>query len=835
MITMIRLAWRELVFSRHRLRLAVLVLSLGLMGPVFSSSLQSSVDEYLRLRSQEILAADLALTSTRPLRTEERASLFQDLAPERVAEETEFVTMGKGKDVSTLIEVKGVDANFPIFGEFRFQSEPVLVSARALTQERIAWVFPEVLAQLGLKVGESLEIGSTSFRISSVLDDAPGLSRVGGFAPRVYIGRNFIEETGLTQFGSQIFYRVYLQLPARWEAAKAVERAKEILPDPDIFLRTPDDSIQGMERFFQFFNLYLVSISMIVFALSWVSAFYILEVFIQECLKNAAILLTAGASRLRVSFLYALQIFLLQTFSLSIAVGVVGVVLRLAPLFLKDVLPRGFVLSLGLSDILTMIAVVLASAAAFSAPIFVNLYSVRLNTLLSESSMGAMPPSRRARVFSYGPMLVVFMGLSAWLMESWISMLQLTGGLAVLTIFGWFVGRLMFRVLFVLVRRRPGHLRLVATQLARARFGMTLCFFSLLLVAVVLNLVPHLFSSATQELRPLQVSGDAPSLFLFNIPESEVDSLQSFSREHQAELRYLSPMILARMVSVNGASPDDRFQRFPVRLSYRDRPIPSETLVEGREFQGRYDTSGGRPAEISMEQRFAERNKYHLGDVFEFDVQGVLIKGVVTSLRRVRWTDFNPNFFMMFQPGALDDAPKTYLANVNLRGPGSDLEARKVRFQYDLIKAFPNLSVIDIGRTISRVLEVVSAVMGPVQVSAALAGLMSFLIMVGVVVHNLRLRHAEVDIEKLMGAESHTIRRLIVSEYLILAGYAALFGASSALLVAFVATRQILDIALVIEWRALLGSIVLTVVTTGCIAFISCQRVLNLRGASRKL
>ena len=286
-------------------------------------------------------------------------------------------------------------------------------------------------------------------------------------------------------------------------------------------------------------------------------------------------------------------------------------------------------------------------------------------------------------------------------------------------------------------------------------------------------------------------------------------------------------MVLGRLLNVNGKQTEsDSFQRFPVRLSYRDKRIPSERLVAGHEFTGRFNVERDEMAEISVEAGFAERNHFKIGDVLEFDVQSVPIKARIVNLRHVQWTSFNPNFFIQFQPGVLDDAPKTWVANVHLAGD----EATKVFAQFALTRDFPNISVIDIGRTISRVLEIAHEVIGPVRAAAICAVVMSFMILLGVVAHNLRMRDAEIGVEKLLGADARLIRRLMVGEYAVTALFAWLVGASAAMVLAWVVMRQMFDIPLQLSGLAVIASGAATVIVTVAIAFFSSTRVLNQRG-----
>lgn len=829
----LRLALRELKKAGRKLVAVFFILVVGFLGPLFSSALRSSVDDYIALRSRQLLSADVAVTSLRTLTPDEENTLFEIARPTRVTREREFMTMARGRDVSTLVEIRGVGREFPLAGEFQFQDGTKTTSAAPLFETPIAWAFPEALAQLGVSVGDEVTVGRTKFRIAAVVVDGPGVSRGMGFAPKIYVGLPFVDATGLTQFGSQVNNRIYLDLPHDSRADEVSQRIKDRLADPDIFLRTPTDSMGSLERFFGFYNLYLVSISMIVFALSWVSAFYILQVFLQERLKNAGVLMTFGASRAAAGFVSIAEVVIVMMGGLAVATVLVAVAVRIVPPLLGDLLPLGFVLKLGWQDVGRLFVITLISAFAFAMPVSIRLRVSTLQDLLSESSSGTARMSRRQAVVSYAPLVAVFIVLSVWLMNSWQQALQLTGGVFAALLVGWLLARLAFRTLFASWRHTPGFARLVTLQLMRSRFGVNLCFVTLLLGTLVLNLVPHMLKSAVAEIDPIE-GREIPSLFLFNIPEAVAPRLDGFARERGAEIRFLSPMILARLMKVNGEpTKDEGFQKFPVRLSYREKPIPSETIVDGRAFAGPFDPASGAVPEISMEERFAERNALKIGDRIEFDVQGVPVEGRVTSLRKVKWTDFNPNFFMIFQPGVLDDAPKTYIANVNV--VGGERETVKTKLQYDLVRDFPDMNVIDISRSLERAMDIVRSILGPVRASAWLAVGLTFLILIGVIAHNLRLRTREIEIEKLLGADASLIRRLISAEYFVLASAAALLGSGFALAMTWIVTRGILDLPARLDLGALVLSIGVTIVVTTLIANVSARRVLGLRGASRKL
>ncbi len=838
----LRLALKELRHSWKRMLTVAAILFIGFAGPLIAASLKSSTDVYLRAKAREMLSADVALSSMRPITDEEVETARRTLSPLAFARETEFVTMASGvRDpvgeggeeggfASTLTEIHAVDGNFPIYGRYLVRTaggpaEGEPKETRELLSARRAWVFPEVLVQLGVSVGGRLRIGEAEFEIAGEIVDGPGVLRAGfGFAPRIYIGRPFVAATGLANFGSQVHHRVYFRLPddARIEDAGTVLKAA--LPDPELFLRTPDDSIRGMERFIQFFGRYVSVVTLIVFALSWMSAFYILEIFLTDRLRQAAVLVTLGGTRVLSGGTQVAQLVFVALAALGAGLASVAAGFAVANFCFSASWPEGFALSIHGRDVLRLAGIAILSSAAFATPLLLKLARLQPRVLLDESSMGAdiEPTSRGQRVLFYLPLAILFWLLAIWLMESLTQGTWLVLALLGATLAGWSAGRALFRALFGALRSAPGLPRLAATNLARGRFGTNLCFLALTLVALVLNLVPHLLASAVEELRPRE-GRRLPSLFLFNIPEGAVTDLERFAAEKGAELRYLSPLILARVEKVNGAEPErDWLRKFPVRVSFREKLIPSESILEGEDIVGPFDPAGGGEPGISMEARFAERNGFNLGDVIEFDVQGVPVTGRVKNFRRVRWTDFHPNFFMEFQTGVLEDAPKSFLANVYLDDPGN-----KARFQFELVGGFPDLSVVDIGRAIDRIIVIADAMIGPIQAVAWVAVFMSVLILFAVVGHNLRMRSGELDVMKLLGADASLIRRLIAVEYAAIGVLAAVSGGIFAVVTNHFVAGRIFDIPSRISTGALGLSFVVIVAAASGIALFATSRALS--------
>ncbi len=902
-----RLAFKELrtllrldsrASHRRQLLLAFVILALGFIGPLLATSLQSSTREFLKGKSRESLSADLALSAFRPLTEAEIKTAQEHLGSTIQVNEIEFVSMvssarldagasvasgtsavaeasdatgastesRSGAANSALVEIHALGEGMPIYGAFRLraQSDSVAEStssapastpakmekrfAAELNQSQVAWVYPEVLVQLGVRVGDLLQIGQAQFKIVGEVLDGPGSLRMGfGLAPRIYIGHRFVGETALDQAGSQLTYRSYFRLAEGIDPEIAASSIKAVLSSPDIFLRTPEDSVQGLDRFLKFFARYISILTLLIFVLAWMSAFYILQVFISDQLRNAAVMILLGAKRRVACGVYVVQMGLVSLLALFTALAVVSAILYMAQSFLRGPLVEGLHLALHAQDIVTFAGLALLSSLGFQWPLLLKILSLRPQVLLGENSFAASKSHvgwrtrLRTVAAEYSPILAVFFFLSSWLLSSWIQGLWFFVALVAISTLGWAAGRGLFVALGKLVYVCPGSLRMAVINLGRGRFGTTLCFLTLIFVALILNLVPHLLKSVTTELSPLG-RNNLPDFFLFNIPESEVSGLEQFAQTHQLEVKYLSPLILSRLEKVNGQKPEEeRFSKFPVRVSYRAEVASSETVIEGAEIEGPFDPGQQTHPWVSIESGFAERSGFRIGDILEFDVQGMPVTGQIRNLRRVKWTDFHPNFFVEFQTGVLEDAPKTYLANLHLpvglpvglseglpAGLSGDLSKElplglsqasgrqaKADLQFALVRQFPNISIIDVGQTIQRIVGLVDGMIGPIRSIAWLAVTMGFLILIAIIRHNLSLRRDEMEILKILGADSGRIRGLIVLEYGLMAVLSVFLGAGVAILIALLVADRFFDIQGQIDWVALglSSSIAILIVT----------------------
>jgi putative ABC transport system permease protein len=199
--------------------------------------------------------------------------------------------------------------------------------------------------------------------------------------------------------------------------------------------------------------------------------------------------------------------------------------------------------------------------------------------------------------------------------------------------------------------------------------------------------------------------------------------------------------------------------------------MDSEALVKGRNFRTRYDASSAAVPEVTLERQYADRLGVAIGDHLGFDVQGIPIEAEVVGLRRVRWSSFQPNFFVVFQPGVLDDAPKTFLGGV----PALDT-TKKRAIQSAIVSEFPNVAIIQVDEMIRKILKIFDQMGIAIRLTALLSIVTGIFVVFSIARRQALIRRRGALLLRTVGATSGTVLAIFFWEFGILAALASSFG-----------------------------------------------------------
>lgn len=795
----LRYAWRELKNSPRFCLLFVLNLALGLVGFIALDTLKRNFADRLEASARQMLTADLSLSSRRPFLPDEIAAAEKALPPGTESQTVSTLySMVASPSRSALVELRAIEAGYPFYGYVRLAQGGLFQYGQELPPVEDIWVAPELLIQLDIQVGSRLKIGSREFRVADVIADDSSASLVGtSMAPRIYLAQSGLEAAGLVQFGSTVWRTRLYRLPAGVDVEQAKAAISPQIKDPGIRIKTYRESGQDDGRLLSYLSDYLGLVSLVALALAAIGASYLFRVYLDRKQSAIATLVSLGMTHERASLLYLAQLVLLGLMSALLACGLSSLLLPLAPRLVSQFSPLQLELGPSWPSYLLALALGAGGAVLVCLPLLARIRLLNPASLFSEQA--SLSDSWRQRTWAaYLPSLICFYALAVWQAHSIRVGSLFVGLLAVIILVFVTIAWLLLKLARRMKKGRSLSSRLALTYLSTHRANTISCFVALGLGSTLINLIPQIQHSIESELEN-PVGMRLPSLFMFDIQEDQIDGLREQVTAAGLSATSLSPMIMGRLSAVNGEpyrreERDDTFTREGeqeqrsrnrgVNLSYRAALSEGESLASGKFFTEPFTAGKDQLPELSLEENYAKRMGLDLGDKLTFDIQGLPIEGRVSSLRRVKWNTFQPNFFILIQPGAIDDAPKTFL--MSLPSLDADFQAR---LQKQIVDNFPNISIIDVSKLVAKIKALVDQMSLVLIVMGWLTVLTGHVVVFSIAHQQAESRRWDHNLMKVLGAEFGLILRATLKEFAWLGAAAAILGSVLGIVASFVIAK----------------------------------------------
>ena len=681
-----RHAFREIRNNRRFCLFYFLNLSIGLLGFITIDSFKRSVKEQVSLESQKLLGADLAIRARREISAAE-LNQTRSLLPSgsRSIEAVDFFSMIAGPTGrSRLVKVVAMEKGFPFYGSFDLNLRGKVADFENLLihKKPLAWIYPELRNQLGLDLGDQIKLGEFKFRISDIVKEDSGLQfQPAEFAPKVFISRNFLDQTNLLQQGNTAFRNHLFQLPNGTDADSLGDKIGKALNAPDIRVYSHQRAGHRAGRLLRYLSDFplprvlgcpLPRLALAAAIFSWLS-------FTED--KRFDYSNQSRSSPRFALFTYVLQISILGALAVFPPVFIGFLALPLAGGLLGGVLPFQIEAGITIESIILAFVVALLAGVLLALPSLAKTRSLKPAELFRESLHPAKSSSFKSLLWLtpslIGFWLLCFSQAESWKLGNLFFLIFTVSGIAV-----FLMGSCLLYLIGRLFRKSPLPLRLASRSLARNRNSSITSLLALGLGVLLLNLIPQFQYSLESEINLKDSSSKLPQLFLFDIQEEHVDSLSETLNLQGRPLRNLTPWVRGKLLAVKDIAfesmqrmdrefdnPDEQrrnaFRNRSFNLSYRGTLLESEEIIRGRMVRSSYDSNNSQPAEISVEQKYAESLDIDLGDQITIEVSGVKIDAKVVNIRRVRWTSFQPNFFVQMQPGVLERAPKTFIGTID--------------------------------------------------------------------------------------------------------------------------------------------------------------------------
>lgn len=840
-MSLLKYALKELLNNKRFCLLFILNLALGLTGFIALDGFKNSLDLTIKSRSKVTLGGDLAVSARRPI-TETELQSVQSQLPTDHSEATvvELYSMvANDKQDSRLVQIKAIDSNFPFYGEIKLRRQGSIQSQKpeAFLNEDKAWIYPELLRQLDLKQGSILKVGQSQFVVDDVVEDDAAAGISASMAPRIYISKSRLAQTQLIKKGSVAWSSVIYKLPSLSLDQLNTLRDKIFnkLDSPSLKVMTHENASQQMTALVERLNDFLGLSSLVALFLAAVGTFFLFRSFVSERLKQVATLLSLGASPFMTFNYYLVQVFILGLISGLVAVVFALLIVPGLGWLTQDLLP--FAIEYHLPSSTLILGVIMGSFGSLliCLPSLINLYGVKPLLLMNVQKSQSRVITLLSFVASL-PALILFTLMAVYLANSYKVGVLFTILFFVSAFILSFGASIIFTVLAKFVKTKNRTLGWALRDLSAQPLTTMSCFVAIGLGALLLNLVPQVQKSLQYELRQPQQS-KLPSLFMFDLQEEQLETFKRILNHHQVTIDQISPMIRARLLSVNdqafdkGTGQSDRitreeenemrFRNRGFNLSYREKLSESESLFAGRPFSGVYQNSDDQLPEISVEKRFADRLNLKIGDKLKFEIESIAIEGRIINLRSVQWTSFRPNFFVQFQPGVLEMAPKTFVVTI----PNLAIE-KKHELQDALVKELPNVSMVDVSRIVERLSEMMNQMSWALLFMSVLCFFAGFVVIYSIANHQASRRQWEVGLLKALGATFQMILSQFLWQFALISLFALATGALLSLAISYILSYFLFEGTWVFDLQTPLLTLVFGSLMTLAVVYLAIRKSL---------
>lgn len=804
-MNLLRHAWRAL--RREALAgdlltvFAALVLGVAVMTAV--GTLVNRVNLALTGSAAEMLGGDLGVAGR-----DDPPAAFVEEAQRRGLAHTRLASFGSvlfQGDASQMASIKAVEAGYPLRGALRVRATPggALIADAGMPAKGQAYADPRLLQALGLKAGDDLEFGAGTLRIAGIIESEPD---AGGdlltLSPSLLVNRADVEGTGLLGPGSRINYRLMFAGSATDIAAFR----QWLLPQvKGMRLLSVNDTQRGVRQAFDLAGRFLGLSALLAVLLAGVATALAANRFALRRIDQVAILRCLGARQRDILAGLALQLLMLAVPACAIGIGLGMAAQEGLVQVLGSLVPQRLPLPEAMPA-LTGAGIGLLLLFGFALPPLLRLRGVPPMRVLNRS-FAALPP---ASLLAYVAALAASLVLAVQVTGDLKLALWVLGGLAGLAVAAGVVGFLLLQLLRGLQHRLHGNWRLGLAALTRRRMlavmqlvGLSLSLCALLLLAVI---GPGLLQQWRERL-----PADTPNYFLINIQPEQRDSVLAALQGLGADDASIEPMATGRLIAINGKPPlrvdrtpaddsqpqgegqrDDDDENRPLNFSWRSTFPPANTLVNGAFWKP--DSTA---AEASVEIGWAKRYGVHPGDRITIAVGEQEREFSVTSVRKADWNTFRPNFFVLLNPNAVGDTPHNLLSAFHLpAGQAAGLGA--------LVRAQPNLSLLDVDAVISQVRDVMERVAQAVQLVMVFSLLAGVLVLLAALQATAGERRYDSAVLRTLGATRRQLRGAVLVEFGALGALAALLAVGAAAVIGVAVSQKVFELPLLPPWPGLL-------------------------------
>jgi putative ABC transport system permease protein len=821
----LQMAWRDSRASRRRLVLFALSIVLGIGALIATGSFCANLRQAIETQANGLLGADLVVT-TFETPAPDLLRHLDGLGGERAHEQVfgAVATFPTAAARARMVQVHVLQGNFPFYGEF--VTRPVDALARLRQGGAVAILDASLLEQFAVRPGDPVQLGKSQLTILGALERTTfGAPIEAMLVPRVYVPAGALAGSGLDEKVKRRRHLLAVKLAPERDTNAIAKDLADRFPDAKLSFATAAERRRELEKALPNIDRFLSLVGFVALLLGSVGVASSLQVYVSQKLATVAVLRCLGAS-VQQSFL----VYLVQGLALGVVGAGLGAVAGVAlqwivPFVLRDLIPLRIDFFLVWAAIGRGVAAGLIMSLLFSLAPLLEVRRVSPLMVLRTGFDGGRRAPDPWRVALGVVIVLATTAFALWQAPVW----QVGAGFVAMLAFSFSVLAGVAKLVAWAARRWfPRRAPYVARQglanLYRPHNRTVLLLLSLGM-GTFLILTPYLTrTSLVQHIRGPD-GGGLPNVILTGIREEQFDALKKLIPAQGARVAQTIPVLKTKITAVRGRTRAEmtklRGERWANAVfsrtydaTFRAETADGERVVEG-EFIGR--ARPGTPVvPVMIDQNLLRMLRVQLDDEIVWEVQGVPIRTRVTAVRGWEIPRLTPDFRIIFPAGALDGAPKTWVATV--LAPG---ESGASRVQREVRAAFPNVQIIDITfivETLDRIFAKIAFVIEFLALSIVATGL---IMLVCAVLTGRYQRIRESVLLRTLGATRRQLQRIQFIEYAILGVLGAFVGCLLAVLANVLLARHVFHTtpqAPVLQVLAAFGLVTSITLLTGWLA-----------------
>ncbi|MBV8850080.1 MAG: FtsX-like permease family protein [Methylobacteriaceae bacterium] len=839
---LLRLAMRDLRGGIRGFGIFIGCIFLGVWAVTTVSALSHSLSDGVAREGRTILGGDVSFARSHSALSDPERAFFTSRGS--LSSVAIMRAIARHNDQSGLIDIKAVDGAYPAAGAAVLSPALPLQDALAPRDGLYGMVADEALsAKLDIKVGDRIEIGTSSFELRAFLASEPDkLSGGIGFGPRVIISQDALRASGLLQPGALVrWINRLIVTPERGRAVasdeeltRLIDEANAAFPEAGWEIRTrtnvsPQFS-KNVDRLTQF--LTLIGLTSLIIGGSGIAN--AVRGFVERKRMTIATMKALGASG---SYVFAETLVeILCIACIGILAGTIaGAVMPLVVNSLFSALiPFPLTSALYPQAVASGMIYGLLATLTFTLGPLGRVHDISVSGLFRDEVEPLRSRLRwRYRLLTAAAGLALLATILATAPNLRLAIIYLGA-----TLGSFVVLRLLAGFIVALLRRLPPPrsltLRLALVEIRRPGTLAPSILLSLGLGLALLVTLAMIDANLRRQIKQ-EIPGTTPSFFFLDVRAADAAPFQDYLKAHAPEGTIgTAPLLRGRIVKVKDRKAEDVHPKENAAwvlegdrgITFTSKVPDGSSVAKGEWWPGGY---AGEPL-VSLDEEIADGLGLDIGDTITVNVLGRELDARIANLRHVNWRTLGINFVLVFTPNTFAGAPYTTL--VTLAFPPGDNTARENAILRATGHDYPAITSIKVKDVLDAVSNILSQLAVAIRAASSVALVAAILVLAGAIAAGRRARAYDAVILKTLGATRQRLLAAMLVEYALLGTVAAVFGLIAGAAAAYVIVTRIMAFEFAWIWAQSLAAAALALTFAVLLGLVGTWRVLGVKPAA---